>query len=308
MSDHATSEPKYGSPTAAILGSFNPDQDLLPDVSADIVTHAEVVAIEDAPQSRLVECPVRVEPAQLDTVLAQEIERILREHRWLHDVVKMVRKHHRDACRRAADAALVLADSAASMEDRIEARTVLEEFVVEDLCFDDGVVRRRFNPRLLDRIEAFDGLPLWTALTAEILSKRWSRCESDWPLWYLRYAMYLEATRYYGDHLKRLRHRDKRELPIRTLDGATTKKALRAIEVRIDRDTILRRAGAPGPVTALVRYRAVCDDSDSEIAESLGWTPRKLEATQAAWRRTWSVPVRALAVASGYRPRPQPER
>jgi hypothetical protein len=284
-----------------------------------VVVHAEVdTALEVAPW---------------DVRAAVEVDRA---RRWVHDLIVLLRRHQRDACHRATDAARTLLDKRASPEEQARAQAAMEEFIVEDLRFRDDTVRRNFAYRLLERIDPFMGLPFWTALIGELRSRRWMRCESDWPLLYVRRAMYAEAHRHYVARAQELRQRDNADLPVEALEwkalpaweriaaepellnakrhprthlrpsGPIHKvevpKQIGQLVVELDTAAVLRKVGVPERVRELIEWRVMDGGADVDIAAALGWSAAQLEAAQTAWRETWSSPVRNLCTAGTYSP------
>lgn len=279
------------------------------------------------------EVDTALEVAPWDVRAAVQIDR---ERRWVKDLIALLRRRQRDACRRATDAVRTLLDERASPEEQAGARAAMEEFIVEDLNFREDAVRRRFNYRLLERIDAFMGLPFWTALAGELRSNRWMRCDSDWSLLYVRGAMYVEAYRYYVDRAQELRQQDGEELPVEALEwkpltawermnaaevedrssgkrrrrthvmptGPIHKeevpKVIRSLVVELDTKAVLSKVGLPERVPELVERRVIDGGTDVDIQAMLGWSAAELEAAQTAWRDTWSKPVQELFTKGKY--------
>ncbi len=246
------------------------------------------------------------------------VEEFLRQTAWLRDIVRHLRWLQWATCRIATRAAEVLVDQNATAEARAEAEAVLQEFVLEDLHFSDDAVRRQFNRRELDRLDPFFGLPLWRTLIAELLSGRWRKCASDWPLFYLRYALVLQAERYYFEAVDDLRQRDAGHEPVEVLDRqplpAWERKAepkdrdqerlprptgplfkpnqvphvIARMIVEHDLAIVLGRVkGLPQDVGALIEHRVLADARDADLVETSGWSEAQLETAQTAWRNTW---------------------
>ncbi len=277
---------------------------------------------------------------QAEVVLAERrppfelwlVEPFLSEIAWLRDLARHLHWLERDSCHRAADAARVLVDPQASPVEQAEAREVLREFMLEDLRFNDAAVRRRFNHRELARLDPF---AMWGALIAELLSERWRKCASDWPLFYLRYALVLAADRYYKDAVKDLRQRDAEHVELEVLDrqplpawerkgepngqdqkhlaqpshpihkpGAAP-RVIQELIMKCDLATVLGRVkGLPQDVGALIEHRVRDGGPDADLVESSGWSEAQLEKAQTSWRDTWRATMQELFADSGYAPTP----
>ncbi len=307
----------------------------------EVVLHAEVVVAErpsgfDAVMLAAVENLRRQNGCLHAELVAAErrpfelalIEPFLPEIAWLCDLARHLRWLQWDACQRAAQAAAVLLDPHASPAERDEARAILEEFVREDLRFDDRGIRSRFDSRELERLDPFVGLPLWKTVLGELRSGRWQNSTNDQPVGYLRTALVREAMRYYVAGVDDLRRHDAKHAELDVLDRHQSPKdqnqerlplpthpinkpnqvprVIENLEVECDLASVLghlRRL--PKDVAALITHRVLNGGRDADLTGEIGWSESRLGAAQAAWRY-WRPKVQALFAApeAGYDPVP----